>query len=85
MKEGLRIQALNLKRLRELSEAQINVAGPRYTPGIDPDAPNLTIDSLHLAQSCSAHSPECFDKLTELAENLEEAISGMPPFWRTRS
>jgi hypothetical protein len=62
-------------RLRELSEAQINIAGPRYTPGLDPNAPNLTIDSLHLAQSCLAHSSECFVKLTELAEDLEEAIS----------
>src|SRR5687767_6453908 len=38
-----------LAALRSLSKDQIRQAGQRYTPGIDPQAPNLRIESLFAA------------------------------------
>lgn len=40
---------LFLAALTALSEDQIRQAGQRYTPGIDPQAPNLRIESLFIA------------------------------------
>lgn len=53
---------MNLDDLNSINRTQIRRAGARYTPGLDPDAPNVQVQHLALAlaalgsqESCRAH------------------------------
>lgn len=57
--------------LASFSRDQISRAGARYTPGVDPDAPNIAIEALITDLSHLACGPEVQSRCTESAENIE--------------
>jgi hypothetical protein len=69
---------ITISELNKFSEITIRAAGPRYTPGIDPSAPNLAIDSLVSAIDALAFSRPFRDRLTKMADDLEQAWAKAP-------
>ena len=55
------------------SKDQINQAGQRYTPGIDPRAPNLRIESLVTAIENAACGAEALGRFKSVLNSLSEA------------
>ncbi len=58
--------------LTSFSRDQISRAGARYTPGVDPDAPNIANEALIADLNHLACSPEVQGHCTEFAENIEK-------------
>lgn len=61
--------------LRLIAEASIHRAGPRYTPALDPNAPNLRITPLVEAFDALTFSDEFKVRLLKLESELREAWS----------
>src|SRR5262249_5672303 len=59
---------------KAINRASILAAGPRYTPGIDPDAPNLAITPLRLIMSGLAYDDGLAAHIGELAAEVESAL-----------
>ncbi|MDE0645505.1 MAG: hypothetical protein OXH84_04620 [Gammaproteobacteria bacterium] len=59
--------------LTALCEDQIRQAGQRYTPGIDPDSPNLKIDSLLTAVENIACGKSARERFQYMFDDLTEA------------
>lgn len=57
--------------LTSFSRDQISQAGARYTPGVDPDAPNIANEALLMDLNHLACGPEVRSKCGESAETLE--------------
>jgi len=66
-----------LAALLSLSKEQIQQAGHRYTPGVDPDAPNLRIESLFSAIENVACGAAALARLgsTPLARTLSSKLT----------
>jgi hypothetical protein len=62
-----------LSRLVAFSKDQIQQAGQRYTPGIDPQAPNLRIESLVTAIENAACGAGALDRFKSFLKALSEA------------
>lgn len=60
------------RRLNRINRRQIQLAGPRYTPGIDLAAPNLQIDSLRHDLGCLAFDDNFRGHITELEAGLTQ-------------
>ena len=69
---------IELKDLQKVSLASVKSAGPRYTPTIDPSAPNLQIRQLTSAIEALSHSPVYKQRLADLEEKLRAAWSNVP-------
>lgn len=54
-----------------LNEA-IHEAGPKYTPGLEKDAPNLEIEELVFAFEILGRTKKFYDYLKSLADELEK-------------
>lgn len=68
-----------LAQLRHHNEREIHAAGPRYGPGIDPAAPNVTVEPLLLTLGCLAIDSAFGAHLRTLAKALSEATRYAPP------
>ena len=64
-----------LSGLAAFSKDQIHQAGQRYTPGIDPQAPNLRIESLITAIENAACGAVALDRFKSFLNSLSEAWS----------
>ena len=64
--------------LDDINRAQIHQAGPRYTPGIKPDAPNIEIFRVMEAFDGLAYSDALEDRLLNLAGELLEEWNKAP-------
>jgi len=62
-----------LAALLSLSKEQIQQAGHRYTPGVDPDAPNLRIESLFSAIENVACGAAALARFELTLDSLSEA------------
>ncbi len=75
--------------LSKNNEKAIREAGPRYAPGLDPQAPNLEIEHLVNAIDCLSLSNGLTRKLGDQANALEEAIErtrySVGPLFRSRA
>lgn len=65
-----------LAQLRKVNEVAIRDAGPRYTPGLDPTAPNIEItylvdafDALSLAEGWRTRAQELAERITRAGEH----------------
>jgi hypothetical protein len=65
---------MDLREPSECNEQSIRAAGPRYTPGIDPNAPNLMMRELNNAISALALGPDYLLPIRALKSKLDEAI-----------
>jgi hypothetical protein len=61
-----------------VTDASIRRAGPRYTPALDPDAPNLQITPLVEAFDALTYSDAFKARLLKLEADLRKAWSGAP-------
>ncbi|HEY1137243.1 MAG TPA: hypothetical protein VGE64_07120 [Xanthomonadaceae bacterium] len=61
-----------LESLQKFNEQQIAQAGARYTPGIDPNAPNLRIESIATAVECMACGEEASKRLAGFLSAFDE-------------
>ena len=64
--------------LNEVNKQQINHAGARYTPQIDPKAPNIQISEVLKPFDALAYSSRLEERLTSLADELEEDWNRAP-------
>ncbi len=62
--------------ITRLSKSQIQQAGQRYTPGIDPNAPNLRIDSLFTAIENVACGVSALSRFQSILEAFSEVWDG---------
>jgi hypothetical protein len=62
-----------LGQLETVNEKTIRVAGPRYSPGVNPAAPNIEIDYLIDAFDALSLSDGWWRRLQSLAERISEA------------
>jgi hypothetical protein len=69
---------ITLAALKRVNQASIQHAGPRYTPSIDPNAPNLEIRPLVNAIEALAHSTAYRQRLQELGARLRSAWKKAP-------
>lgn len=69
---------MKLEELERVNQEQIRHAGARYTPGIDPDAPNLQIEHIVEAFDALAYSEELKERLLGLAEEAESKWARAP-------
>jgi DNA replication protein DnaC len=60
-------------RLAALTNQTLQAAGPRYTPGITPDAPNLRIEGIHRLASALTMGTQYRRTVGQLAEELAAA------------
>ena len=65
---------MDLHELSECNEQSIRAAGPRYTPGIDPEAPNLGMRELNDAISALALGPDYLLPVRTLKSKLDEVL-----------
>ena len=70
--------------LTALNAEQVRRAGPRYTPGTTPGAPNIPIRSLRLATSCLALDDGFRAQLRRLRRDLAEQTRYIPPWLEER-
>lgn len=68
-------KSIDLTDLKRVTEASIHRAGPRYTPALDPNAPNLQITPLVETFDALTHSGAFKSRLTKLEAELREAWS----------
>jgi hypothetical protein len=61
-----------------VSRGQIHRAGARYTPGIDPDAPNVEVRHLALAFAALGSHESCRDHIRRLERSVREGIRWGP-------
>lgn len=66
---------MSLKRLETISRFNIRAAGPRYSPSIDPNAPNLEIPSVVRALDILAQSDSFRNQIAKLESDLKAAVS----------
>lgn len=64
--------------LNEVNKQQINHAGARYTPQIDPEAPNIQVSEVLQPFDALAYSNRLEERLTSLADELEEDWNRAP-------
>jgi len=64
--------------LNEVNKQQINHAGARYTPQIDPQAPNIQISEVLQPFDALAYSNRLEERLASLADGLEEEWNRAP-------
>lgn len=69
---------MDLNAINIINKQEIKSAGARYTPGIDPDAPNLEIASLVHAFDALARSDSFRTKLVSLGDELRESWNEAP-------
>lgn len=62
-----------LDEFSQINKSQIRSAGPRYTPGMDPDGPNIQIRSLVLALAALGFEDAFKQHLDDLGSALHEA------------
>src|SRR5258708_3735741 len=67
-----------LAQLQAVNEKAIREAGPRYTPGVDPNAPNIEIGYLEDALQALSLSDGWRDRASELAAGLRQACEYQP-------
>ena len=65
---------MKFESLTPQNEIAINAAGARYTPGIDPTAPNIEIDHLVDAVNALGVSDGYRNKVSDLISELDEAL-----------
>lgn len=65
---------LKLEDLKRVSRTTVNLAGPRYTPGIDRDAPSIAIDHLKDVTDALALSAGFREKLRAQAAEISRAL-----------
>src|SRR4051812_33629151 len=70
-----------LAQLRAANEVAIRDAGPRYTPGLDPDAPNIEIaylvdafDALSLVDGWRTRAQELAEQINKACEYHEHLL-----------
>jgi hypothetical protein len=63
-----------LARLAAVNEATIQAAGPRYTPGLNPDAPNIEIEHLVDAFDALSLADGWRERIGALADAIEKAM-----------
>jgi hypothetical protein len=73
-----------LAQLQAVNELAIREAGPRYTPGLDPDAPNIEIgylvdafDALSLVDGWRARAQELGERITKATEYQTHLLDGL--------
>lgn len=64
---------VTLSALRRIAEKETNLAGPKYTPGIDAKAPNLPILSLLRDIDCLVRSKSLFKSLSEFLREFKDS------------
>lgn len=69
---------MDLSDLNEVNKQQINHAGARYTPQIDPEAPNIQVSEVLKPFDALAYSNRLEERLTSLADELEEDWNRAP-------
>lgn len=69
---------MKVAKLNAHNRRQIQRAGPRYTPGIEPGAPNIEIESLELSLSGLAFEQRFSAHVNRLATDLREAARSLP-------
>ena len=74
----LRGKSIELADLKRVTRASIKRAGPRYTPALDPTAPNLHIIPLVEAFDALTYSSAFKARLLKLETDLREAWTGAP-------
>src|SRR5881296_46122 len=62
-----------LEALQRSNTKQIQLAGQRYTPGVEPGAPNLKITQLLLATDSVVCGPQARDRFVRFASTLRDA------------
>ncbi len=65
---------MKFEDLKPQNEIAIKAAGPRYTPGIDPAAPNIEIDYLVDAVNALSIADGYRSKVSDLIAELDEAL-----------
>ena len=65
---------MTLDDLKKITRKTIQSAGPRYTPGVKEDAPNLHIQGLERALSGLTVNSDFKRLLTETSKSLSEAL-----------
>lgn len=69
---------MELLDLNEVNKQQINHAGARYTPQIDPEAPNIHVSEVLQPFDALAYSNRLKERLASLADELEEEWNRAP-------
>src|ERR1043165_7320991 len=65
---------MRISRLREINAAQANLAGPRYMPGMDPNAPSLRIQRVSDALDALGYTPAYYQRLASMRRALAKAL-----------
>lgn len=61
-----------IKKLQKIANKSIKNAGPRYTPGIDPSAPNLSIKPLLCAMEFLTRAKSLSDKFKSILNKIND-------------
>jgi putative protein kinase ArgK-like GTPase of G3E family len=69
---------MELSDLNVVNKEQVNHAGARYTPHIDPEAPNIQVSEVLQPFDALAYSDRLGDRLDDLADELEEEWNRAP-------
>jgi hypothetical protein len=69
---------MELSDLNVVNKEQVNHAGARYTPHIDPEAPNVQVSEVLQPFDALAYSDRLGDRLDDLADELEEEWNRAP-------
>ena len=75
--------AVLFAELDEVARKTLQAAGPRYSPSLDPDAPNLEIVPLHRAASALALGSIFRDRLAALGGAVKEECLSLPSLPRS--
>lgn len=69
---------MNLDDLKAVNRKQIAQAGARYTPGLDPDAPNLEVYDVALALAAVGGQETCRTHIRELERAIRDRTRWLP-------
>jgi len=69
---------MEVSDINEVNKQQINHAGTRYTPQIDPEAPNIQVSEVLQPFDTLAYSNRLGERLASLADELEEEWNRAP-------
>jgi len=69
------VAAKMIERIRRINKRTVNSAGPRYTPGIDADSPNLEIGELLNAMNGLAVNEQFKSRVLQVLDEFEKAMS----------
>ena len=69
---------MNVSDLEAVNWSQIRGAGPRYTPGLDPSAPNIEIEGVARALEFLGTHPSHRAHITSLKEAVDDGIRHLP-------